>query len=255
MVMRELNVIGQIILSGDFSINKVDLPKNRTDDINDLRDMGISQSTLDSIKINQGTEDIVGQFKRERIAIEAKGTTKENYGNFKYWGKGMINQMAQLDDKTDTDSVGIAVPEEVSEVLRGIFSSYYSTVSKRKTQTTPPEDIYGERQASLLRRYADDDYVILVDSEGINVQKWLEFFGISRSPSNSMTPVAFGLIGEIDSPEPDNEEWWIRFYYDNTERMGLVSGSDTPPKLYKNTKQKHMEKLMYKTKQSINKDF
>jgi hypothetical protein len=41
-----------------------------------------------------------------------------------------------------------------------------------------PQDVYGERQTSILQQYADDDYVILADSEGIEVQKWCEFFGI-----------------------------------------------------------------------------
>lgn len=176
--MREIKVIGKIILSDKFSIHQIDLPNKRNDDIEKLRDMGVSQSTLDSLKINQGTEDIVGQFKEEKVGIEAKGTTKKNYGNFRYWGKGMINQMAQLDDKTDAESVGIAIPEEVSETLRGILSSYHSTVSEEKTQNMSPQELYGERQTSILRQYADDDYVILADSEGIEVQKWCEFFGI-----------------------------------------------------------------------------
>lgn len=252
--MREINVIGRIILSDEFSIHRVDLPNNRTDDIGDLRDMGVSQSTIESLNFNRGTEDIVGQFKGEKIAIEAKGVTGEYASNFTYWGKGMINQMVQLDDKTEANSVGIAVPEEVSETLRGIFSSYHSSVSEEKAQNMSPQEVYGERQSSILRQYADNDYVILAGSEGIDVQKLCEFFGISRSTSNSMARVTFGLVDEIEPPETSNEEWCIRSYYDDTEQMGLVTHSDAPPKLYKNTKQKHMRKLMYKIKQSINED-
>jgi hypothetical protein len=178
--MREIEVIGTVILSDTISVERVDLPNKTEDDISRLRDMGINKEKIDKIDINKGTDDIFGEYNREgeSVGFEAKGTTKKNYGNFKYWGKGMLSQMAQLDDNTISESVGIAIPKEVASVLRGIMSSYNSTVSSEKAQNKAASQIYGERQASVLRMYDQDDYIVLADKNGIEVQRFEEFFGL-----------------------------------------------------------------------------
>lgn len=178
--MKEIEVIGRVILSDKFSIKRIDLPSNRKDNLKKLQDMGVSDKTLDGIQINNGTEDIVGRFlpRNEQIAFEAKGTTKNSYSNFKYWGKGILNQMAQIDDKTDAGSVGIAIPSEVSNVFRGILSSHHSEVSDPEDRQMSTSEAYGDRQTTLLRNYSDNDYVVLVHENGVQVQSWVDFFGL-----------------------------------------------------------------------------
>lgn len=178
--MREIEVIAKVIISDKISVKKVDLPYNKDDDINKLQEMGVSKDTIDQITFNDGREDILGTFTKDnqQIGFESKGTTKDNYGNFKYWGKGMLNQMAQLDDNTDADSVGIAIPREVKDILRGIMSSYHTRVTDNEVNNQPASELYGDRQSSVLRTYDKNDYVILADSEGIEVQEYTEFFGL-----------------------------------------------------------------------------
>lgn len=178
--MREIDVIGKVILSDKISVERVDLPSKNQDNISRLREMGVSDEKIDAICINQGTDDIFGEYSKdeELVGFEAKGTTKKSYSNFKYWGKGMLSQMAQLDDNTDADSVGIAVPEEVADTLRGIMSSHNSKVTDQEKESYSASELYGERQASVLRMYNQDDYIVLASDDGIEVQSFNGFFGL-----------------------------------------------------------------------------
>jgi hypothetical protein len=43
----------------------------------------------------------------------------------------------------------------------------------------------------------------------------------------------------------------MRFYYDDTEQMGLVTCSDALPKLYEDTTEERMKEMMRETEQSM----
>lgn len=178
--MREIEVMGKVMDSDKISIKRIDLPNNKDDNIKKLQNMGVDEETLDEITINKGREDILGTFTKndKKIGLECKGTTKDNYNNFVYWGKGMLSQMAQLGDKTDANSVGIAIPREVKDVLRGIMSSYQTRVSDDEVNNQSASELYGDRQSAVLKMYDQDDYIVLADSNGIKVQEFKDFFGL-----------------------------------------------------------------------------
>lgn len=58
------------------------------------------------------------------------------------------------------------------------MSSYHTRVSDDEVKNKSASELYGNRQSSVLRTYDQNDYVVIVDSYGIEVQEYTEFFGL-----------------------------------------------------------------------------
>ena len=120
--MEEIEVIGGVLQSDLIdTVEKVDgLVGGRSieDNKDILRKLGVSEAQIDTADFyNHFTSDervdLLGWMADEKIGIETKGVSKSKQssrGNFKYWIKGVFHQMAAIDDTTDPDVVGVAIP-------------------------------------------------------------------------------------------------------------------------------------------------
>lgn len=187
--MEELKVVGKIIDSDILDVSKIDgTIGNRSfeDTRNGLTEMDISEGTIDRIEFyshlrDDGSADILGDYNGRMIGIEAKGVAPSKTGNksnFKYWSKGIIDQMLDISDATDCDIVGIAIPENCADTLRGILSSHHDEIDDQMAREKEPEELYGERKSEKLKLCRQSDLMFLVGEQDIEVRSCREFFGL-----------------------------------------------------------------------------
>jgi len=187
--MEEIEVIGGILQSDLIDgVEKVDgLVGGRSieDNKDILREMGVSDARIDGADFynhfaSDERVDLLGWMGEEKIGIETKGVSKSKQsskGNFKYWIKGVFHQMAAIDDTTDSNVVGVAIPATEADLFRETMSSYAQPIGDSRVRSTAPEELYGKRQTNLLRLYKDD-VILLVGENGVEKRSCERFFGL-----------------------------------------------------------------------------
>ena len=155
----------------------------------ELIDMGVDKGTLQEIEFyshlhredGETNADLVADYYGSLIGLECKGIAPskiDDKSNFKYWGKGILDQMMDIDDTFDCDRVGIAIPESCTDILRGILSSNHSKIDAETAKQKCPEDLYGVRKAEKLELCRDDDLLFVVRTDGIKTTDCRTFFGL-----------------------------------------------------------------------------
>lgn len=188
--MEELNVVGNLIQSDIIDVQRIDaMISNRSfeDTTEELIDLGIEEQTVDKIDFfshlhSDYVADVAGIYNGKHVGIEAKGiapSKKRSQSNFKYWAKGIQNQMFEIQDCGDFDAIGIAIPKDVKNLLRGILSSKYDRISDTMVQRLDAENLYGTRNAEKLRIFNNDDLIFTVSTNSVMVWDAPTFFGVN----------------------------------------------------------------------------
>lgn len=189
--MEELKVVGHLIKSDLLDVQKIDATiGNRSfeDTKEELIDMGVEEDTLEDIEFyshlgpqsSDTNADVIAQYVRS-VGLECKGiapSKRNSKDNFKYWGKGIIDQMLDIHDTSDCDKVGIAIPKSCTELLRGILSSHYSEIDEQMAKKKDPEDLYGERKSDKIELCQSNDLIFLVGPNDIEIMDCRTFFGL-----------------------------------------------------------------------------
>lgn len=188
--MEELKVVGNLIKLDCVKVNMIDATiGNRSfeDTSSELKDMDISENKIQEIDFyshldadNSINGDIIGYYENNSIGIEAKGLapSKTNKSNFKYWAKGIVDQVLEIDDTEELDLVGIAIPKNCKNTLRGILSSFHKEIDDDMVKSYDPEDLYGERKYQKLDLFNDDDLIFIVSDNNVETMSCRDFFGL-----------------------------------------------------------------------------
>lgn len=189
--MEELKVVGHLIKSDLLDVQKIDGNignRSLEDTKEELINMGVKRDTLEDIefyshldsKSRGSNADLIARYVRS-VGIECKGiapSKKNSKGNFKYWSKGIIDQMLNIHDTSDCDNVGIAVPKSCTEILRGILSSHYDEIDGQMAKKKDAKKLYGERKSKKIELCQSNDLIFLVGSNDIEITDCRTFFGV-----------------------------------------------------------------------------